>query len=172
MVGRALLTAYQPVDSAIMTDLVTPLIEESIDIDVPPVRVWSLVSDLGRMSRWSPQVVKTFVRGRPIQLGTRMININRRGPLVWPTQSKVVRFEPHQEIAFRVKDNFTIWSFALEPNGAGGTTLTQRREAPDGVSNISRVATEKALGGMASFQVELAEGMRETLTKIKADAEA
>ena len=117
-----------------MTDPVAALIEESITIDAAPERVWSLVSDLGRMSKWSPQVVKTVVRGRPIKLGTKMVNINRRGPLVWPTQTKVVRFEPQQEIAFRVKDNFTIWSFTLTSDSAGGTILTQRREAPDGIS--------------------------------------
>ncbi|EON22358.1 cyclase/dehydrase [Nocardioides sp. CF8] len=154
-----------------MTDLVAPLLEESTTIDAAPEKVWTLVSDLGRMSEWSPQVVKTIVRGRPIQLGTKMININRRGLLVWPTQSKVVRFEPQREVAFRVKDNFTIWSFTLEADGAGGTRLTQRREAPDGISNISRALTERVLGGVADFQVELGEGMRETLAKIKVAAE-
>ncbi len=154
-----------------MTDLLLPLIEESIDIDAPRVKVWALVSDLGQMSRWSPQVMRTFVRGRPIKLGTKMVNINRRGPLVWPTQTKVVRFEPQREIAFRVKDNLTIWSFTLEENPAGGTTVTQRREAPDGISGISRTLTEKVLGGIESFQSELSAGMRETLGKIKADAE-
>lgn len=154
-----------------MTDLVAPLLEESTTIDAAPEKVWTLVSDLGRMSEWSPQVVKTIVRGRPIQLGTKMININRRGLLVWPTQSKVVRFEPQREVAFRVKDNFTIWSFTLEADGAGGTRLIQRREAPDGISNISRALTERVLGGVADFQVELGEGMRETLAKIKVAAE-
>ena len=155
-----------------MTDLVAPLLEESITIDASPERVWSLVSDLGRMSRWSPQVVKTVVRGRPIKLGTKMINVNRRGPLVWPTQTRVVRFEPGQEIAFKVKDNFTIWSFTLAGDGAGGTILTQRREAPDGISSISRKLTDKVLGGVASFQTELGAGMRATLAKIKVEAEA
>ncbi|MCW2834137.1 MAG: hypothetical protein JWN68_2090 [Nocardioides sp.] len=154
-----------------MTDLVAPLLEESIDIDAPPVRVWSLVSDLGRMSKWSPQVVRTIVRRRPVQLGTTTINVNRRGPLVWPTRAKVVRFEPHREIAFRIKDNRTIWSFCLADNGTGGTILTQRREAPDGISSISRSLTDTLLGGVAEFQVELGAGMRETLAKIKADAE-
>lgn len=155
-----------------MTDLVVPLLEESISIDASPDRVWSLVSDLGRMSKWSPQVVKTVVRGRPIKLGTKMVNVNRRGPLVWPTQTKVVRFEPQREIAFRVKDNFTIWSFTLASDGANGTILTQRREAPDGISSISRKLTDKVLGGVTSFQAELGAGMRETLAKIRFEAEA
>jgi len=154
-----------------MTALVAPLLEESIDIDAPPVRVWSLVSDLGRMSKWSPQVVKTIVRGGPVKLGTRTVNINRRGLLVWPTRSKVVRFDPHSEIAFRVKDNLTIWSFSLSDNGTGGTTLTQRREAPDGLSPLARTLEDRLMGGIGDFQLELGVGMRETLSKIKAEAE-
>lgn len=151
---------------------VLPLIEESIDIAAPPHRVWQVVADLGRMSEWSPQVVKTIVRERPIRLGTGTLNINRRGPLVWPTRAKVVRFEPQQEIAFRIKDNFTIWSFALAPNDAGGTTLTQRREAPDGTSGISSFFVDKLLGGQRGFQAELQQGMRQTLKRIKAAVES
>jgi hypothetical protein len=158
--------------SSAVTQDVEPLIEESIEVGADPVRVWSLVSDLPRLAEWSPQVVRSFVRtGRPIQLGTRLLNVNRRGLLVWPTQSRVVRFEPHREVAFRVKDNFTVWSFTLEPSGAG-TRVVHRREAPDGISSISNRLTQRFLGGVPSFQAELRAGMRETLAGIKAAAEA
>lgn len=148
-----------------------PLIEESIEVDAPQVKVWALVSDLPRLAEWSPQVVRTIVRGGPIQLGTSMININRQGLKVWPTRSKVVRFEPHDEIAFRIKDNFTIWSFTLETTASGGTRITQRRAAPDGLSGISLKLTEKVLGGQQAFTAELRDGMRQTLERIKAEAE-
>ena len=155
-----------------VTQDVEPLIEETVEVAADPARVWSLVSDLPRLAEWSPQVVRSFVRTeRPIQLGTRLLNVNRRGLLVWPTQSKVVRFEPHQEIAFRVKDNFTVWSFTLEPT-ATGTRVVQRREAPEGISAISSRLTRRMLGGVPSFQAELREGMRSTLAAIKATAEA
>jgi len=147
-----------------------PLLEESIEVAAPPAKVWSLLTDLPRMSSWSPQVVKTLVR-RPVRLGTRSYNLNRRGLLFWPTRSKVVRFEPHQEFAFRVKDNATIWSFRLEPTDTG-TRVTQRRETPDGISDISLRLTEVALGGQETFTGELREGMRQTLRRMKADAEA
>lgn len=154
-----------------MNDLVAPLLEESVSIDAAPERVWSLVSDLGRMSRWSPQVVRTIVRGRPIQLGTKMINLNRHGLIVWPTRTVVVRFEPQHEIAFKVVDNYATWSFSVASSGEGGTVLTQRREAPDGVSKVARLLHGRVLGGVAEFQVEIEAGMRETLARIKADAE-
>lgn len=145
-------------------------LEESIEIDASPAQVWALVTDVARMASWSPQVVKSFVSG-PVQLGTRFRNVNRRGLLVWPTSAKVVRFEPHTDFAFRVRDNLTIWSFALEPT-ATGTRVTQRREVPDGISSISVKLTKLAFGGQDSFGDELSEGMRQTLTKIKATAEA
>lgn len=150
---------------------VKPLIEETIDIDAAPEAVWGLVTDLPRMASWSPQVVKTIVRGDGIALGTKTINVNRRGPLFWPTRSKVVRHTPHKDFAFKVLDNNTVWSFALEPT-ATGTRLVQRREAPHGTSKISAFLVDKVLGGQDTFQRELGEGMRETLVKIKAEAEA
>ena len=146
------------------------LLEESIEVAAPPAKVWSLLTDLPRMASWSPQVVKTLVR-RPVRLGTRSYNLNRRGLLFWPTRSKVVRFEPHQEFAFRVKDNATIWSFSLEPSETG-TKVTQRRETPDGITDISLRLTDLALGGQETFTGELRQGMRQTLERMKADAEA
>jgi hypothetical protein len=101
-----------------------------------------------------------------------MVNVNRRGLLVWPTQSKVVRFVPEQEIAFRVKENWTVWSYALEPTADGGTRVTSRREAPTGVSDVSVRLTEAVLGGVEAFTDELREGMQQTLLRIKTDVES
>jgi uncharacterized protein YndB with AHSA1/START domain len=155
-----------------MPTQIEPLLEAGIEIDASPARVWSLVSDLPRMAAWSPQVVRTFVRGGAVRQGTRTLNLNRRGVLFWPTRAKVVRFEPHREIALRIQENFTIWSFVLEPTKAGGTLVTQRREAPDGISPISLRLTEAVLGGQQGFTEELREGMRRTLARLKAEAEA
>lgn len=146
-------------------------LEESVEVAAPPAQVWALVSDLPRLAEWSPQVVRSFRRTPgPVQLGTRFLNVNRRGLLVWPTQSKVVRFEPHREIAFRVKDNFVVWSFTLEPI-PGGTRIVQRRETPDGISDISKRLTRALLGGEERFAAELRDGMRSTLARIKVAAE-
>ena len=156
-----------------MPTQIEPSLEETVEVDATPERVWALVSDLRRMARWSPQVQRTFVRGDgTVRLGTRTFNVNRRGLLVWPTRAKVVRFDPQREIALRIKDNFTIWSFTLEPTEAGGTLITQRRETPQGISPISHRLTDAVLGGQQQFTAELRDGMRQTLTRIKADAEA
>lgn len=152
-----------------MTD-VAPL-EAEIEIAAPPAKVWSLVSELRNMPRWSPQCRKVFVRGGEVVEGASMININRKGLLVWPTQSKVVALESERKVAFRVKENWTVWSFELSPTDSGGTRLVQRREAPQGISDLSVTLTKRVLGGVAPFTEELRSGMQETLRKIKADAE-
>lgn len=155
------------------TDQQPARLEASIEIDAPPAQVWALVSDPRRMASFSPQVVKTVVRGSgPVTTGTRFFNLNHRGPLVWPTQAMVVRCEPHTEFAFKVKENYTIWAFTLEPTADGGTRLTQRRETPKGISSLSLGLTKVALGGVPKFTGELQEGMQQTLEKIKAAAEA
>lgn len=149
-------------------------LEQTVEIAAPPATVWSLVADPTRMKEWSPQVVRTFVRGRPVQEGTRLLNLNRRGPLFWPTTATVVTFDPHVRFAFRVSENWTIWSFLLEPatvEGREGTRVTQRREAPKGISPVSHGLTKVALGGTDRFTEELRAGMRETLDKVRAAAE-
>jgi hypothetical protein len=151
-----------------LTD-VTPL-EASIEIAAPPAAVWALVSDLRNMARWSPQTARTIPRGGE-GLGARFLNLNRKGLLVWPTRSKVVRFEEGTEIAWRVKENFTIWSLRLEPTTDGGTRLVQRREAPDGISDVSVRATNLAFGGVPKFNRTLHDDMQRTLLRIKAAAE-
>jgi len=155
------------------TDQQPAQLEASIEIDAAPAQVWALISDPRRIAAFSPQVVKTFVRGGdPVTKGTKFLNINHRGPVVWPTQAMVVRCEPHSEFAFKIKENYTIWAFTLEPTANGGTRVTQRRETPKGISTLSTRATAIALGGVPKFTGELQEGMYKTLERIKAAAEA
>lgn len=155
------------------TDQQHAQLEASIEIDAAPAQVWALISDPRRIASYSPQVVRSFVRGRgPIEKGTKFLNLNHRGPVFWPTQAMVVRCEPHTEFAFRIKENYTIWSFALEPTADGGTRLTQRRETPKGISQLSLKSTAIAMGGVPKFTGELQQGMVQTLGKIKAAAEA
>ncbi|MGN6251426.1 MAG: SRPBCC family protein [Marmoricola sp.] len=152
-----------------LTDV--PQLEESVEIDAAPARVWELVRDPRNMSRWSPQTWRSFLRGgAEVREGSRFLNVNHKGLLVWPTRSKVVRFTPEREIAWRVSDNFTIWSLQLEPAGTG-TRLVQRRETPQGISDISVRLTNRVMGGQEQFTRALREGMQQTLQRIKADAE-
>lgn len=153
-----------------MTQTAVPQLEATVDIAAPPHAVWQLIADPRNMTRWSPQVAKTFLRGGVPKQGATFLNLNRRGPLFWPTQATIVRFTEDREFAFRVKENYTVWSFELEPT-ATGTRVTQRREAPQGISKISTVLTKRVLGGTEVFTEELRSGMAQTLAAIKAEAE-
>lgn len=147
-------------------------IEASIEVAAPPERVWELVSDLRNMPRWSPQCRKTIVRGGVMREGAKLINLNRRGLLVWPTQAMVTELVPERRIAFRIKENWTVWSFELSATPDGGTRVLQRREAPRGISDVSVKLTKAVLGGVEEFTTELQQGMHQTLARIKQDAEA
>ena len=155
-----------------MTDDLAPSLEATIDIDAPPEKVWAMVSDIERMSSWSPQVVSSTIDGDAVGVGTTFVNENHRGDVVWPTNARVVAFEPPRAFAFKVKENRLVWSFHLEPLADGGTRVTQRREAPDGITELSIGFTRMYLGGVEAFTDAQRAGMRETLERLKADAES
>lgn len=149
--------------------MAAPLLHAEIDINAPVAKVWSLISDLGRMPQWSPQCRVMKPLG-PLQPGTRTLNVNRRGLFVWPTTCTVTEVVPEKKIAFRVNANRTVWSYELEPTGTG-TRLVETRNAENGVTAVSNMAVNALFGGVPSFEEELVAGMNESLTKIKAAAE-
>jgi uncharacterized protein YndB with AHSA1/START domain len=144
-------------------------ITASVDVAATPGAVWSAVSDVTRMSTWSPECRKIFVLGSPKSgVGTRIVGINKRGWTVWPTISKVVRFEPDRAIAWKVRESAATWSYELEPT-ASGTRLTGRRDL-DAFSRLTKVAAPM-IGGAVGHDAELTEGLRTTLERIKASIE-
>ncbi|UUZ60198.1 SRPBCC family protein [Nocardioides sp. B-3] len=157
-----------------MDNDIRPLLEQSIEIAAPVASVWDPVSDVRRMSEWSPQVTSTRLRSSfdEVALGAQFTNRNIHGELEWTTRAEIVKFSPETELAFRVEDNWAIWSFQLTPRAGGGALLTQRRELPDGLSDLSKELTDGFMGGQAAFTESQLAGMRETLEAIKAAAEA
>jgi len=64
-----------------------------------------------------------------------------------------------------------IWSFTLEPT-ATGTRLTERRDAPEGISDLAAQWTDEYVGGQENFTKIMRAGVRQTLKAIKAAAES
>lgn len=150
-----------------------PDLEQSVQIAASPTRVWELVSDVCRMPEWSPQVTSTRLRaGNELGLGAEFTNRNREGELEWTTHAEIVRFVPEEHLSFRIAENWAVWSFRLEPNADGGTILTQTRDTPDGISELSQELTDGFFGGQEPFRATLKAGMQQTLERLKAAAEA
>lgn len=150
--------------------MASPVLEAEIEVSATPDKVWALVSDLPRLSEWSPQTKRTIVFGGQVREGALAVNINRKGKLLWPTRTRVVTVEPQNRIAFKVLENNSVWSFTLEPTDAG-TRIVQRREAPNGTSALSRTMVKLFLGGNDDFEADLVSGMKTTLAAIKAEVE-
>lgn len=145
-------------------------ISASVELAAPPETVWELVSDVSRMSDWSPECRKIVVLGSPKQgLGTTLLGLNRRGWAMWPTTSKVVRFEPGKAVAWKTRESGATWTYELQPED-GGTRLTGRRDLPDFTLGTKLMAP--VIGGAEGHDQELADGIRATLERIKATVEA
>lgn len=146
------------------------LISASVEVAAAPEKVWQVVSDVTRMPEWSPELRRLVVIGSPKQgEGARMLGINRRGWAVWPTTSRVVRFEPHKAVAWKTRESGATWTYELEPTGSG-TRLTGRRDLPG--FTVGTKVMAPLIGGAEGHDGELADGIRTTLERIKATVEA
>ncbi len=144
-----------------MTDP-TP-ISATVEMNASTEAVWEVVSDLARMPEFSPELRKAFVLGKP-GLGANIVGINRRKAVVWPTTSKVVRWEPGRAVAWRTRESGATWVYELEPT-ATGTTVTGRRVLPKFTFGTSFLAP--VIGGAEGHDAELAAGIRTTLERIR-----
>ena len=149
--------------------MAAPILQAQIDINAPVSAVWKLVSDVERMPQWSPQCRWTKAIGG-VRQGARMINVNRRGKLFWPTTARITELVPEKKLAFKVSENHTVWSYELEPTDAG-TRLVETRRAENGTTAVSNFLVGKFMGGVPGFEEELIAGMNLSLRRIKAAAE-
>lgn len=147
----------------------TPLtVGATVEINATPEQVWAVLSDLARMPEFSPELRKARVFGGP-GLGATILGLNRRKAVVWPTTSKVVRWEPNQAVAWKVRESGATWIYELEPTAAG-TSVTGRRVLP--AYTVPSKMLTPFLGGANGHDVELNAGIEETLHRIKAVVEA
>lgn len=142
----------------------------TVEMAAPPEGVYALISDVTRMGEWSPECHRCeWVEGAtgPV-VGARFRGHNHIGPMRWSTTSKVVAAEPGREFAFTVvlgDREETRWRYQLEPSGVG-TLVTESYEflwAPLYI-RLADVFMPR--------DRQLQRGMRETLARLKATAEA
>ena len=140
--------------------------EARIRIKAPPERVWELVADVTRMGEWSPECVRCeWLDGASSPTaGARFRGHNKWGPFTWSTVATVTAVEPGRELAFVTNPGETTWRYRFE-SADGGTELTESYEKA-----TSRV--QDALFKLMGRPKQLTVGVRRTLARIKAAAEA
>jgi len=145
-------------------------VEASIEITATADTIWEVVSDPRRMPEFSPELRRVFLPGRRSGLGQTIIGINRRKAVVWPTSSKIVRWEPGRAVAWKTRESGATWIYEIEPVGdASVSRVTARRELP--AYTIGSKLMVPILGGATGHDEELAAGLATTLERIKAVVE-
>jgi uncharacterized protein YndB with AHSA1/START domain len=142
--------------------------EVSTWIAAPRERVWTLVTDVTGMGRWSPEC--TGGRWTPVPgPAASFVGTNRHGPFRWTTHCTVVRWEEPSVFAFNVAESQMRWGYRLADEG-GGTRLTEWREHIGKPALWIRAVDASGLLGLRREKL-MVEGMRVTVARIKQAAE-
>lgn len=137
-----------------------------------PERVWTLLTDLAAMARWSPELVRMVpLTPGGLRVGQSYLGINRRKAVVWPTRSVVAVLEPGRTLAWDTRSSGARWIWELAPEG-DGTRVVHRRPVPSELTRLSRAFAPLFLGGSDGHADELERGMAETVARLRASAEA
>lgn len=149
------------------------VLSAQIDIAAPVGKVWRLLAQQDLMSRWSPETWKQwFFPRREIRRGTISINLNKRGPVVWPTISRYTEVRAHERLRFFVVGPNAWWGYDLTEIPSG-TRVTLRRDVFRGRPSLAtRIVGTLLLGGVTSHEGEIEQGMHVTLARVKAELEA
>jgi uncharacterized protein YndB with AHSA1/START domain len=149
-----------------------PLDSVTVTMAAPPGLVYDMVADVTRMGEWSPECYACRWVGRrhePV-VGARFVGFNRRGWARWFTTNSVERAERGRSFVFRGRETGVRWGYELAPDG-DGTRVTETRDLGDARMWLIRLGGP-FVGGLESHADELRDGMRQTLDRLKAAAEA
>ena len=84
-------------------------------VDAPPERVWALLTDLGRMPEWSPELVRMVpLKPGGMHVGQWYLGINRRRAVVWPTRSVLAVLEAGRIVAWDTRSSGARWIGEIE----------------------------------------------------------
>lgn len=154
-----------------MSDAAARELRAETTIDAPPAQVWAVLTDLRRMSEWSPETLSmTALKPGGLKLGQQYLGVNRRKAVVWPSRSVVATLEPEQALAWDTKSSGARWIFELAAHGAG-TRVVHRRPVPKKLTALGKVFASTLLGGRDEHADELETGMAQTLQRLKAAVE-
>ena len=148
-------------------------VQVTAEIRAPVERVWSMVSDLSRMSEWSPENERVeWRRGATTAVpGATFAGTNRNGSKSWSTRGTVVEVDPGRALSFRITAagmKVSLWSYRIEPTD-GGCRVTERWLDERGALVE---ALGKLVSGVSDRVAHNRAGMEQTLANLKRAAEA
>lgn len=152
------------------------LTEDSVElvIEADAGALYGMVSDLPRIGEWSPECESVEWEGDvavPVE-DTTFVGHNAVGPgrrIRYSRHGRVLVADPGREFAFITDEGgreSTAWRYRFEPLAAGRTRVTESYE-------VRWIPTwARILDVPLNRHKELLEGMRTTLERLKAVAEA
>ena len=145
----------------------------SIEINATPETVYSMVSDLPRMSEWSPENDSaTWLKGASsATIGARFKGSNSHESKRWSTTGTIIEATSPSVLAFRITAGFinvAVWRYSIEQTPSGCTVT----ETWIDERNRLTKALGKPISGIADRAEHNRSGMEATLAALKAAAEA
>jgi len=152
------------------------LTEDSVELDIEAgaEQLYGMVSDLPRIGEWSPECESVTWEGdvtAPVA-GTTFVGHNAVGPgrrIRYTRHGRVLVADPGREFAFITDEGgreSTAWRYRFEPQADGRTRVTESYE-------VRWIPTwARILDVPLNRHKELLAGMRTTLDRLKAAAEA
>jgi hypothetical protein len=146
----------------------------TLDVDADADLLYGMVSDLPRIGEWSPECENVTWEGdvtAPVE-GTTFVGHNAVGPgrrIRYSRHGTVLEAKPGREFTFITDEGgrpSTVWRYQFEPLSDGRTRVTESYE-------VRWIPTwARILDVPMNRHKELLRGMRTTLERLKATAEA
>ena len=151
----------------------------SVDIGAAPERVWTVVSDITVMPRFSTELVAVrwadgYTGPGP---GAQFLGANRNSAIgEWTTLSQIIAFDPPRTFGWAVgppEMAAATWTFELQPL-SGGTRLNYTAQigpGPSGVTMLIERTPDRADKIVQGRLAQLNKAMTATLAGIREIAE-
>ena len=146
--------------------------EVSMRIAAEPEKLYGLIADVSMMGRWSPECTggRWLDGATGPAVGARFRGTNKRGLLRWSTTCEVTKAIPGKAFEWQVNHGMR-WGYTFEPDDSGGTVVTEYRERTKKPPLLIRLFVKTGALGRNREQ-SMVDGMRTTLERLKAAAEA
>lgn len=147
--------------------------EVSVDVAAPPEALWALLTDITQMGRWSPECLRCqWLDGATgPAVGARFKGKNKHGLVSWSTRSTVTKADAPTAFEWQVGESGMLWGYRFEPDGQGGTRVTEYREKTQDPPLYVKVVQRSGLIGRNREEL-MVQGMHASLERLKAAAEA